>query len=382
MNPDTKITILGGGIAGLTTAIALQRIGIRARVYEAAPEIKAVGAGLVLAANAIKSFKKMGIHQAVMAEGRLLDAFRILDAAGKTITQTDSLASSRKYGADNFTIHRARLHRVLRSFLPAEDLHTNKCCLGFDRKQNQVLLHFSDGSSELSDFLIAADGINSPIRRQLVPGANPRYAGYTCWRAVIDSPSPELTETTETWGPQGRFGIAPLAQGRLYWFACVLARENDTRLQQYTPADLLHLFRGYHHPIPEIIGHTKKEELIWNDLADLAPLPNYAFGNVLLIGDAAHATTPNLGQGACQAIEDAVVLADEIARAKNIPQAFQAFEKKRMARTRYVVRQSRLLGQVAQVQNRYLGALRNAVIRSLPDRVRERQMDKLLQVDF
>ncbi|MGV3639346.1 MAG: FAD-dependent monooxygenase [Adhaeribacter sp.] len=382
MNPDQKIIILGGGIAGLTTAIALNRIGIRTRVYEAAPEIKAVGAGLVLAANAIKGFKKLGLDQAVMAEGRLLDAFRILDASGRTITQTDSLASSRKYGADNFTIHRANLHRVLMSFLAPEDLHTNKCCLGFEEKQNQVLLHFSDGSSELSDFLIAADGINSPIRRQLVPAAKPRYAGYTCWRAVIDSPSPELTETTETWGPQGRFGIAPLARNKLYWFACVLAPENDSRLQQHAPADLLNLFRGYHPPIPEIIGHTKKEDLIWNDLADLAPLPHYAFGNVLLIGDAAHATTPNLGQGACQAIEDAVVLADEIAKAKNIPEAFRSFEKKRLARTHYVVRQSRLLGQVAQVQNRYLGAVRNAVIRSLPDSVRERQMDKLLQVDF
>lgn len=382
MNPDRNLTILGGGIAGLTTAIALNRIGIRARVYEAAPEVKAVGAGLVLAANAIKGFQKLGIAQAVMAEGRLLDAFSIKDDKGSLITRTDSLASSRKYGADNFTIHRANLHRVLMSFLPPEDVQTNKYCTGFERKQNQLVLHFSDGSTVLTDYLLAADGINSPIRQQLVPGSRPRYAGYTCWRAVIDSPSPDLMETTETWGPQGRFGIAPLAQGRLYWFACVQAPENDARLQQYTPADLLDLFRNYHHPIAEIIRRTKKEDLIWNDIADLPPLSNYAFDNILLLGDAAHATTPNLGQGACQAIEDAVILADEIAKATSIPEAFRAFEKRRMARTRYVVKQSRLLGQVAQLQNRYLGALRNAVIRALPERVQEQQMDKILQVDF
>ncbi|MGV3503462.1 MAG: FAD-dependent monooxygenase [Adhaeribacter sp.] len=382
MDPQKKITILGGGIAGLTTTIALNKIGLRARVFEAAPEIKAVGAGLVLAANAIKGFQKLGIAQQVMAEGRLLDAFSIKDASGGIITRTDSLDSSRKYGADNFTIHRANLHQVLRSLLSPEDIHTGKYCLGFKRKQNQVLLHFSDGSSETSDFLIAADGISSPIRQQLVPGAKPRYAGYTCWRAVIDNPSPNLRETSETWGPQGRFGIAPLAQGRLYWFACVLAKENDTRLQQYTPADLLQLFQAYHHPIPEIISRTKKEDLIWNDIADLAPLPNYAFGNVLLIGDAAHATTPNMGQGACQAIEDAVILADEIAKANTIPEAFRAFEKRRMDRTRYVVRQSRLLGQVAQMQHRYLGSLRNALIRAMPKQMQQRQMDKILRVDF
>jgi 2-polyprenyl-6-methoxyphenol hydroxylase-like FAD-dependent oxidoreductase len=377
-----KLVILGGGIAGLTAAIALKRIGVQAFVYEAAPQIRAVGAGLVLAANAIKAFKKLGIDQAVMAEGRLLDAFSIKDERGSIITQTNSLASSEKYGADNFTIHRANLHRVLMSFLSPEEVQTNKCCINFERKQDKILLQFSDGSSGIADYLIAADGIHSAVRHKLQPGAKVRYAGYTCWRSVIANPSRDLNETTETWGSQGRFGIAPLAHDQLYWFACMKARPNDARLQHFTVKDLLSQFGRYHDPIPDILRRTKNEDLIWNDIADLAPLPRYAFGNILLIGDAAHATTPNMGQGACQAIEDAVILADEIERDASIPDAFRAFEMRRMARTHYVVRQSRLLGNIAQVQNKYVGAFRNALLRALPASVQEQQMDKILQVDF
>jgi 2-polyprenyl-6-methoxyphenol hydroxylase-like FAD-dependent oxidoreductase len=377
-----NIVILGGGIAGLTAAIALKKIGMQAVVYEAAPQIKAVGAGLVLAANAIKGFQQVGIDQAVMAEGRLLDAFAIKDEKGRLISRTDSLAAGEKYGADNFTIHRADLHRVLLSFLDPEQIRTGKCCLDLERKHHQVLLHWSDGSSELADYLIAADGIHSAVRQKLVPASKPRYAGYTCWRAVIDNPSPDLHETTETWGPRGRFGIAPLAHGQLYWFACVQAPENDAHRRHYTVTDLLDQFGGYHDPIPTILEATKNEDLIWNDIADLAPLPRYAYGNILLIGDAGHATTPNLGQGACQAVEDAVILAGEIEKAGSLPAAFQAFEKRRLARTHYVINQSRRLGAVAQVQHKWVGALRNTLIRLLPDYVRERQLDKILRVDF
>lgn len=377
-----KIVISGGGIAGLTAAIALEKTGIKALVYEAAPEIRPVGAGLGLAANAIKAFKKLGIDKAVMAEGRLLDAFSIKDESGNIITRTNSLASSEKYGADNFTIHRADLHRVLLSFLDPAAIQTAKRCVGFEREQDKILLHFSDGSTEPADYLIASDGIQSPIRQKLFPDSKIRYAGYTCWRSVIENPVPDLQEASETWGTRGRFGIVPLAHNKLYWFACIKAKQNDARLKHYTVKDLLGRFGSYHDPIPEILRSSKNEHLIWNDIADLAPLTQYAFDNILLIGDAAHATTPNMGQGACQAIEDAVILADEIQKANSIPGAFRAFERRRMERTQYVVKQSRLIGNIAQVQNKYIGAIRNILMRSLPAGAQEKQLEKLLTVDF
>lgn len=377
-----KIGIAGGGIAGLTTAIALQKVGLTASVYEAAPEIKPVGAGLGLAANAIQAFQKLGIAKAVMAEGRLLNAFSIKDEKGILITRTDSLAASEKYGADNFTIHRARLHQVLMSFLKPEDVHTGKRCVDFKKEGNKIRLHFSDGSSGLVDYLIAADGIHSPVRQKLAPHSRVRYAGYTCWRSVIANPWPELKEASETWGSKGRFGIVPLAHNQLYWFACIKAKQNDPLLKQYTVEDVLRQFGSYHDPIPGILRSSKNEELLWNDIADLTPLSQYAFDNILLIGDAAHATTPNMGQGACQAIEDAVILADEIQKAPSLPEAFKAFERRRMERTHYVIQQSRRIGNIAQVQNKYIGTLRNRLMRLLPARAQEQQIDKILTVDF
>ncbi|WP_247234602.1 FAD-dependent monooxygenase [Telluribacter sp. SYSU D00476] len=377
-----KIGITGGGIAGLTTAIALKRIGIHAVVYEAAPTIKAVGAGIGLAANAMKGFQKLGIDHAIMQEGRLLDALVIKDERGRQITKTDTLASSQKYGADNFTIHRARLHQVLMSYLDDADVHTNKRLLHFERSGSKVQLHFADGSQEWVDYLIAADGIHSPVRQQLLPTATTRYAGYTCWRAVIDYPADHLREASETWGPMGRFGVVPLKDNKLYWYACVKARENDIRYKNFKVDDLLQTFGSYHPPIPEVLQNTRTEQLIWNDIADLAPLPQYAFDTILLIGDAAHATTPNMGQGACQAIEDAVILADVIQRAPTLPDAFREFERLRMARTQYIVKQSRLIGVVAQLQNKLIGGLRNRLMRALPASAQQKQLDKVLGVEF
>ncbi|GAB3165204.1 FAD-dependent monooxygenase [Telluribacter humicola] len=377
-----EIGITGGGIAGLTTAIALKRTGIQAVVYEAAPEIKAVGAGIGLAANAMKGFQKLGIDQAIMQEGRLLDALVIKDERGRLITKTDTLASSKKYGADNFTIHRARLHQVLMSYLDAAAVHTNKRLLHFERNGDKVHLHFADGSQGSVDYLIAADGIHSPVRQKLLPNVSTRYAGYTCWRAVIDYPTDHLREASETWGPNGRFGVVPLKDNKLYWYACVKAKENDLQYKNYTVEDLLQNFGSYHHPIPEVLQNTKTEQLIWNDIADLSPLPQYAFDTILLIGDAAHATTPNMGQGACQAIEDAVILADTIKKAPSLLDAFKEFERLRMARTQYIVKQSRLIGEVAQLQNKLIGGLRNSLMRALPASAQQKQLDKVLGVEF
>ncbi|MEO6231653.1 MAG: FAD-dependent monooxygenase, partial [Ferruginibacter sp.] len=307
-----KFTIIGGGIAGLTTAIALQKIGITATVFEAAPCYKPVGAGLGLAANAIKAFQELSMADEVIQQGRLLPGFTIYDQRGKPITKTDSRRMSEKFGIDNFTIDRTALQSLLLSKLDIENIHTNKQVTNMEETGKSLTLTFSDGTTHETDFLIVADGINSAIRQLLIPGSKPRYAGYTCWRAIIDNSNLNLSETSETWGSKGRFGIVPLANNKIYWFACINAPQNDIAMKQYTINDLQNHFKDFHKPVPDIIAATKNDALIWGDILDIAPIKKYAFENILLIGDAAHATTPNLGQGACQAIEDAVILAAEI----------------------------------------------------------------------
>ncbi len=377
-----KYTILGAGIAGLTTAIALQKIGIKAQVFEAAPDIKPLGAGLLLAANAVKAYQHLGIAEKMVERGRLLPTFEILDQAGSTITRADAGAISQKYGLHNFAIHRAALHEALLTELDAEQIITGKRAMGFEKNEDTITIQFQDGATIATDYLIVADGIHSSVRRQLLPDATPRYAGYTCWRAVVDAGDLKLSAASETWGTDGRFGIVPLTDNRIYWFACINAAANDATMRRYTVEDLQRHFGHYHAPVAQILAQTRDEDLIWNDIIDLKPLKNFAFGNIVLIGDAAHATTPNMGQGACQAIEDAVILADEMAKNSNPALAFRAFEQRRLKRTHYIVNNSRALGRVAQLNNPVLAAARNALFRMLPERVNERQMRTLFEVDF
>jgi len=377
-----NIAICGGGIAGLTTAIALKKAGYAPVIFEAAPEFKAVGAGLGLAANAIKALDKLGIKEEVIAEGRLLPSFSVLDEKGKAIMHTDSTRLSEKFGIDNFTIHRSALHEILLTSTEGLKLFSGKKCIRFEPQEDNIVLHFSDGSQYICNYLIAADGIHSPIRKQLLPESTPRFAGYTCWRAVIDNNIPSVSSSCEYWGRNGRFGLVPLAGNKLYWFATTNSSRDNPIFKNFKVKDLKSLFSNYHETVELTLDNTPDEVLIWNDIIDLKPIPRYHFGNILLIGDAAHATTPNLGQGASQAIEDAAVLSDELQKAKELPLVFASFEKRRLKRTHFIIRQSEKLGKAAQLSHPLLIRIRNAILRTLPSQIQEKQLKKLYTTDF
>jgi len=379
-----KVIVVGGGIGGLCAAIALQKLGIETIVYEAAPELKPVGAGVGLAANAIQGLSRLGVADEVIARGKELEALTIFDEHNNIITNQDTRPLSRKYGISNFVIHRADLHDVLARNLKPETLHLNKRCQRINQQNNKVTLHFTDDTHDMADLLIAADGINSIVRQQLLPQSKPRYAGYTCWRGVIENPGVKINNmiSAETWAPQGRVGIAPLPGNRIYWYACINAPEQSEQMRQMTPAQLASHFAGVHKPVQEVLADTKPDQLIWGDIADLKPLNKFVYDRVVLLGDAAHATTPNMGQGACQAIEDAVVLGQCIEQGPTIAKALANYEKRRLARTAKVIRLSRLLGWVSQWENPLLIKARNAIFRSTPAFVTQQQMEDLYRVDF
>ncbi|MEZ0453779.1 FAD-dependent monooxygenase [Sphingobacterium thalpophilum] len=377
-----KIAIIGGGIAGLTTAIAFKKAGYTPVVFEAAETMKPVGAGLGLAANAIKALDKLGIKDKVVEKGRILSSFTIKDEKDKIITYTDSIKISREYGIDNFTIHRAALHEALLSEIPGTQLYTGKKCVDINVQKNNIRLLFKDGSSFDTDYLIVADGIHSPVRQKLVPGSVPRFAGYTCWRAVIDNHTLNIDNSYEIWGSKGRFGAVPLADNKLYWFATVNSTANNARFKNFTLHNLKEWFKEYPAEIGAILTQTSESALIWNDIIDLKPIPKYAFDNILLLGDAAHATTPNMGQGACQAIEDAAVLYDELLKGGELNNSFLRFEKRRLPRTHFITNQSARIGKVAQAANPLMIKLRNALFRSIPGSIKDKQFKKLYNTDF
>ncbi len=375
-------TIIGGGIAGLSTAIALQQKGFSVDLYEAASEIRAVGAGISLAPNAVKALRALGLEEAVKSRGRVLDGMDILDHRGHPISLLNTASLRARYGADHLAIHRADLHEVLLQNVQGNAVYTGKRAVSARQSADGVEVTFHDGTTCRSRALIVADGIHSPIRKQTVPGSEPRYAGYTCWRAVIHWPGQPMHGATETWGPKGRFGIVPLAGNQVYFFACVNAPFNDARMKNFTVADLSAQFQGYHQPISAILENTRNEDLLWNDIVDLNPLERYAYDRMVFVGDAAHATTPNLGQGACQAIEDALVLASVAEKNIRPAEAFKVFDMLRKERTHYVVKRSWTMGKVAQWTQPLLAGLRNTALRMVPAEATEKQMGFLYDVAF
>jgi 2-polyprenyl-6-methoxyphenol hydroxylase-like FAD-dependent oxidoreductase len=385
MGRSKRFAIVGAGIGGLSLAIALQRKGFQVTVFESAPEIKPLGAGLGLAVNAVKAFVEIGISEDVLKSGSVLKKLTIRDERGNVLTETDSEKISQKYNVvNNFTIHRADLHEVLLRHLTVGTLQVGRLCVDFIQTSSDVKLVFQDGTSFNADYVIACDGIHSVFRKKLIPGSTPRYAGYTCWRAVINNipASVDLNETSETWGPGSRFGIVPLSNNRLYWFACINANANDPAMRSYGIAELLKRFKNFHSPVPEILQHTENHQLIWNDIIDIKPLKKFSFGNILLMGDAAHATTPNMGQGACMAIEDAAILSNVLLHSRPVDASFRIFERRRIGRTTTIVNNSWKLGRIAQWENRFLIKLRNTLLRLTPPSVAEKQVKFLQEVNF
>jgi 2-polyprenyl-6-methoxyphenol hydroxylase-like FAD-dependent oxidoreductase len=382
---DKTFAIVGGGIGGLTLAIALQRKGYEVVVYENAQELKPLGAGLVLAANAVKALMEIGISDDVLQAGKILQTFQIKDIDGHVLTESNAEILSRKFGVvNNFTIHRADLHQVLQNLLKPGTIQLGKGCLAVSAHSDHVSLTFHDGTTANANYLIACDGIHSSIRKQLVPDSIPRYAGYTCYRGVLDSIPTHLNidASSETWGPGKRFGIVPLNNNRLYWFACINAKAEDPAMQQLKSKGLQEKFKNFHAPVGEILKLTPDENIIWNDIIDIRPLKQFAFGNIVLMGDAAHATTPNMGQGACMAIEDSAVLANCIEQYESVEEAFIQFERKRISRTSTIVNASWRIGQMAQLENRMLIAMRNFALKRTPQSFTEKQVKFLTDVTF
>ena len=375
-----KIAILGGGIGGLCAAVGLQRAGHEVRVYESAPEMKAVGAGLVLSVNAMRALRQLGLHEVVRSIGYAFDSVAILDQQGKIINETKMQKVAQVYGGGNFSVHRSDLQAVLLDQLPDGLVHLGKKCVDFTPR-TQITLRFEDGDQVTADALIAYDGIHSVVRKKLLPRVALRYAGYTCWRAVVPYRFCQYPKRfSETWGTKGRFGIVPLKSDCVYWFATMSAPQDDAETRNFGVADLRRNFQHYHAPVADILEHTTDEQLLWNDILDFKPVEHYAFGNVVLAGDAAHAMTPNLGQGAGMAIEDAAVLTFCLSRGATAEEAFHHFEQLRQKRVSSIVNGAFQLGKIAQSDSPLLSRLRNNLFRMMPSWVGEQQMRKLYEV--
>jgi 2-polyprenyl-6-methoxyphenol hydroxylase-like FAD-dependent oxidoreductase len=345
-----KAIIIGGRITGLASALALTRRGWQVEVPERAPEFTEAGAGLPLWPNALRALDALGVGEPVRGRATLSGQAGIRDAAGRWLSRTDTAELERRYGPVA-VIHRADLLAVLRAAAPDEALRP-----GTAVQPDGTAAH-SAGVSR-ADLIVGANGVHSITRRSAWPDAPvPRYADYTGWR-LVTSPVP-LAETSESWGRGERFGYARLADRRIYCYATANAPGGAA---DGGPAGLVRRFGGWHDPIPALPDAADPRVVLHHDLYELPPLKTYTLGRVALVGDAAHAMTPNLGQGACQALEDAVVLGDVMASGAGLA----AYDRQRRPRTQMIARRSRRIGAAAQWASLPAVHMRNTALRPLP----------------
>lgn len=376
------VAIAGGGIGGLTLACALQRQGIAATVFEKAPELRPVGAGITVQANAIVALRSIGLNQAVAAQGVAAGESAILDASGRTLQALRMDVVAERLGAPFVCLHRARLHRVLLDGCDAESVRTGLAVTGFEDRGDRVEVRLSDGSRMEADLLVGADGLHSVVRTRLLGEQPLRYSGYTSWRGLCRDPElGSITRTSESWGAGERFGIVPIGHGEIYWFATA----NSPAGQQDPPGrvreSLLDRFGGWHDPIARILERTDEAEILRTDIRDRPPVRSWSKGRVVLLGDAAHPMTPNLGQGGCQAIEDAVVLARALATMPSVEAALRRYEALRIPRANEIVQRSYGMGRVAQWENRAAIRLRNLLVRLTPAAVAHRQLERAMRFE-
>jgi 2-polyprenyl-6-methoxyphenol hydroxylase-like FAD-dependent oxidoreductase len=371
-----RVIIIGAGIGGLAAAIGLRRAGLEVELYERAAAPGEVGAGLTLWANALRALDQIGAAD-------LLGPISAPDLQGG-IRAPDGELLAGGYAALGaqlaVVVHRAELHAALLGQIEPGAIHFGQSLSGFEQDGSGVTARFADGGSARAAILIGADGLRSAVRALLHGEARPRYAGYTAWRAVVPFDAARLL-AGETWGRGARFGQVPMRDGRAYWFATQGAREGE-RSPGGERAALLRTFAGWHAPVADLIAAADEAAILRHDIYDRPPLARWGAGRVSLLGDAAHPTTPNLGQGACQAIEDAAVLARCLGQGGDLAAGLRRYEGLRIPRTAAIVRQSRLVGEMGQWHGAAAVRLRTWLLRNVVGRVQARQIDRLLNYQF
>ncbi|MEE1942010.1 FAD-dependent monooxygenase [Streptomyces sp. TRM 70361] len=360
-----RAVVVGAGIGGLTAAAALHRHGWRVTVLERAAALEPVGAGIALAPNAQRALDVIGLGDAVRAMSAWQGEGGLRTPSGRWLSRTTQDAAAERFGGPVVIAHRADLVTLLAARLPQGAVRTGAPARIADpgAADRPATVRTGRGEELAADLVVAADGIHSAARSVLFPGhPGPRYAGFTAWRFVAPAPGRPFAPH-ETWGRGALWGTVPLHDGRVYAYATATVPAG-TRFPAGERAELLRRFGGWHHPVPELLAAVPPDAILRNDVyrAAAAP-PAYHLGRTALLGDAAHAMAPSLGQGGCQAVEDAVVLAHHAAGGgAETVRALAAYTRDRLPRTMDVVRRSTRVGRLFTLSSVPACVLRDALV--------------------
>jgi len=350
--------VVGAGIAGLATATSLARLGWDVRVLEREATLPREGAGLSLWPNAMRAVEALGLSQDIAGCTQEIERGLTLRPDGRVIARAPIADLTARFGP-LLSIHRAELIEALHEACPVA------VEFGVDVRCEDGALRVGSEPLE-ADLVLGADGIGSVVRELVAPGTPPRSVGCAAWRGVADG---DLTpaRASETLGRGQLFGLVSLPLSRTYWFAVV-----------GTEGNLEAKFADWHDPIPMALERTPPERRIRSELRYLPPLPRWHRGSAVLVGDAAHAMTPNLGQGAAQALLDVAALLGRL-REMPLAEALAAYERARKRPAERIARQSRTAGRVAQASNPLATVLRDNLSGAIPSAVMSRAMGSVLR---
>jgi FAD-dependent urate hydroxylase len=338
-----RVVVVGAGIGGLTAHLVCRRAGFEVEHYERQPRLGPAGAGIVLWPNGVKILLALGLGEQLQQIGHRLERVVTRTHRGEPLSEMPVGDLERKLGAPVYPVSRTDLQALLVGAVGPGNLRLGAQCVGVEQDGSVATTSFADGRSATGDVVVGADGIHSTVRRAVVGEVTPRYSGMANWVGIAanDGLQPEHTGH-EFLGEGKRCGLLPLTGNRIYFgFACA-AEKGVPEPAGGRRRQLQELFGGWPDPIPAVLERFDEAELKYLEIHDLPPLERWSRGRVTLLGDAAHATAPTLGQGGCQAMEDAILLARCLGSTTlGVPDGLARYEAKRRDRAELIVARSR-----------------------------------------
>lgn len=367
------IAVIGGGIAGLIFAKSLPPDRYQCHIFEKKAEFGELGAAISVFPNALRVCRKLGMLDDILSSAGELTKIYLKTPSGSNLAKSEP-----KYDLPAMCMHRADLHRVLMNHSTAELYEGYELETAQEIQEGKIKVNFSNNESRTFDAVVGAEGIHSVLRQQIIADGSPIFRGYNIWRGVCKS-NFQVGYGSETFGRGQRVGIVPIKEGVFGWWATL----NEDFMAGDEPegarAKLLRLFGHWHDPIPELLKNT--EVILKNSLSDRTATRGWSSGNMVLIGDAAHPTTPNLGQGGCMAMEGAYTLAKCIEKYGLSQEAYQRYETLHFPRAKSIIHTSLKIGEMGQWSNPLLCGLRNTIFKLMPSKLNLKMVDGFFNYD-
>ncbi|MEM6689561.1 MAG: FAD-dependent monooxygenase [Planctomycetota bacterium] len=375
---NQNVLIAGAGIGGLATAIALATDGHTIDVIEQTPEPKPIGAGISLQPNAMQCLHRLGVDEQVKSKTDEVLNGQIRKSDGTVLRRLDFSHYKTRYGHAPCTITRSDLFEILHHTAIERGVQVH-----FDQqitnvKQQPIGVTVSTSTNDFhGDLLVGADGVHSTVRSLTFGDRKDRYSGYQCWRGLTsDSFALKNVDCmTEYWGTKSRFGCMRCSRERVYWYATLDRSDPNEQVHDWYES-----FMDWQPIVSQIISKTKVEKIHASPIIDCAPSRSWYEGKIVLVGDAAHPMTPNLGQGGAQAIEDAIVLALSLRTRGDLTRAFESYASHRYPRTTDITKTARLIGSIGQGSSWWKRLVRDQVIGRLPPSLMARGLHKQFDV--